>query len=264
MASGEARIMRAPPGPLEAGGHAGQIWDGNSLRMPFCWCPPGKFKMGEAPDQVDVTLNRGFWLGKTEVTQAQWQSVMETRPWERQQHVKSGPDYPATFVNWDDARSFCEKLTKDEQAAGRLPEGWEYRLPTEAQWTYACRAGTTSVYSFGDETSRLGDYAWFDANAKNAGEEFAHEVALKLPNAWGLYDMHGNVWEWCRDGYAAKLTGGSDPKVAVPQTPRVLRGGSWAQDATYCRCDDRRGQRPPGYRFYNLAFRVAAVRVKEY
>jgi len=260
MASGEARLMRAPPGPLEGGRQAGEEWDSNGQRIKFCWCPPGEFKMGEATNQVDVKLTKGFWLGKTEVTQGQWFAVMGTKQaeWGAKPDTKAGDDYPATWVSWDEATKFCEELTKQERAAGRLPDGWEYRLPTEAQWEYACRAGTQTAYSFGDDEKQLGDYAWYDANTKNAGEGYAHQVATKLPNPWGLHDVHGNVWEWCRDWHAAQLPGGTDPEVAERASNRVARGDSWSNDAGLCRSARRRGYTRE-FRLNYLGFRLALV-----
>ena len=166
--------------------------------------PPGKFRMGSPPeekdrekseDQVDVTIAKSFYLGTTEVTQGQWRTVMVTTPWKgRKGDVREGKDYPATFVSWYDAQEFCKKLGEMENAA--------YRLPTEAEWEYACRGGTTTRFSFGEDERTLGDYAWWgsfidDGNTKD--EFYAHEVGRKKPNPFGLYDMHGNVFEWCED-----------------------------------------------------------------
>ena len=153
---------------LTAGVEAGQQWQGNLLK--FCWCPPGRFTMGSPKnekdrsvneDQVSVTLTRGFWLGTYEVTQAQWNSVMKTRPWKGEDYVKEGDDYAASYISWEDAVKFCVELTKQDRLSGKLPAGWTYRLPTEAQWEYACRAGSKTQYGFGDDDSRLGNYGWY-------------------------------------------------------------------------------------------------------
>jgi formylglycine-generating enzyme required for sulfatase activity len=172
--------------------------------------------------------------------------------------VKEGDDYPATRVKWGDAMNFCQKLSEQECSAGRLPSDWKYTLPTEAQWEYACRAGTKSRFSFGDDESDLGEYAWFTANAGNAGEKSAHTVGQKKANPWGLNDMHGNVSEWCSDYYAKKLAGGTDPQGPSGGAGRVFRGGSWSFTASFCRSAFRfRG--PRNLRYYSLGFRVAAV-----
>ncbi len=159
---------------------AGETRDDNGLKLPLAWCPPGKFRMGSPPTElgrignegpVDVTLTKGFWLGQHGVTQSEWQRVMQTTPWSGQNYVKEGEDYPATYVSWEDAIRFCEKLTEMERDAGRLPVRWKYRLPTEAQWEYACRAGAKSRFSFGDDESDLPGYAWFTKNTDGADEK---------------------------------------------------------------------------------------------
>ena len=133
-------------------------------------------------------LTKPFWLGKTEITQGQFKKVMGTEPWLNQDSVQIGEDNAAS-VSWNDATAFCQRLTDQK--------GESYRLPTEAEWEYACRAGTTTSWSFGDDEEQLGQYAWFRGNA--SGEQYVHKVGLKKPNPWGLYDMHGNAWEWCSD-----------------------------------------------------------------
>ncbi|MCA9068597.1 MAG: formylglycine-generating enzyme family protein, partial [Planctomycetaceae bacterium] len=145
----------------------------------------------------------------SEVTQSQWQAVMGTRPWSGKEFVREGKDYPATYISWKDAISFCKKLTEVERRTRRLPAGWEYRLPTEAPWEYACRAGTTTAYGI-DDRSSFRNYAWHDGTVK--GEEYAHKVGQKRANAYGLHDMHGNLWEWCQDYYTEALPGGTDPE----------------------------------------------------
>jgi len=210
-------------GPKEAGGKK-QIT--NSLGMTFIYCPSGSFTMGspaaeqarfDNEAQVSVTISKGFYLGRTSVTQAQFKALMGATPWSGKDLVKEGDDYPATYVDWNDAAEFCRKLTARESQAGRLPKGYVCALPTEAQREYACRAGTTTAYSFGNDPSVLVDYAWWggslgDGNCKT--EQYAHRVGQKKPNPWGFCDLHGNLWEWCRDYYVAKLPGGTDPLVA--------------------------------------------------
>ncbi|QDU96245.1 Serine/threonine-protein kinase pkn1 [Lignipirellula cremea] len=229
--------------------------------MKLVFIPPGEFQMGSNDDQepVAVTLTQGFYLGETEVTQAQWTAVMETKPWTGETFIKEGPAYAASYISWNDAIDFCTKLTEQEHAAGRLAKGWRYALPTESQWEYACRAGTTTAYYFGDDPAHLGDYAWFYDNAYDIGAKYAHEVRLKKPNAWTLYDMHGNVWEWCRNGYQYDLPGGIDP-ASVEGSDRVYRGGSWNNAAGICRSAYRSGV-VPSSRIYDLGFRLAAVPV---
>ena len=149
---------------------------------------------------------------------------------------------------------------RSKSIAPAVFRNWEYRLPTEAQWEYACRAGTTTKYSFGDDASKLGDYAWFVDNAKNTDEAYAREVGQKLPNAWNLHDMHGNLWEWCVDWYQSDLPGGRDPEVAEEgsSSARVDRGGSWRVSAEVCE-SAYRDFSSPDFRYFNLGFRVAAV-----
>jgi len=146
---------------------------------------------------------------------------------------------PVEQVSWNDATNYCAQLTARERLAGRLPAGWAYRLPTEAEWEYACRAGTTNRYYYGDDTgyTQLANYAWYNANSGG----ITHPVGGKLPNRWGLYDMAGNVWEWCSDWYDDAYPGGSvtDPQGSVSGSHRVIRGGSWPNPANYCRSAQR-------------------------
>jgi formylglycine-generating enzyme required for sulfatase activity len=230
-------------------GHtAGQIRDDNPLKTRLVWIPPGDFTMGSPnheadrgndESQVHVSLTRGFWLGQHEVTQAEWRRLMATTPWSGKECVTEGDDYPATYVTWDEALRFCEIMTTEERAAGRLPEGWFYTMPTEAQWEYACRTGTTSRFSFGDSEGDLREYAWYSKNGWSADERYPHQVARKKANPWGLYDMHGNVWEWCRDWYTKELPGGTDPQGPPGSLPCVRRGGSWGSAAHDCRSASR-------------------------
>ncbi|MEI8383408.1 MAG: formylglycine-generating enzyme family protein [Planctomycetota bacterium] len=213
----------------------------------FRWCPPGTFTMGEESGVVEVELSSGFWLGETEVTHGQWRNVIGTAE-------KKVDESPLVDVSHDDAASFCQKLTIQERSAGRLPNGWKYSLPTEAQWEYGCRAGTKTTYSFGDSESQLEDYAWFQANSD--GEVI--RVGEKKPNNWGLRDMHGNVWEWSSDWWDSKLPGGRDPVGASSGSNRVLRGGGWFDVADSCRTAIRTNY-PYGNRRFYIGFRLAIV-----
>ena len=166
-------------------------------------------------------------------------------------------------MDWNDATAFCQKLTKREQNSAsrfKLKAGEAYRLPTEAEWEYACRAGTKTAYSFGDDEKQLGQYAWFDGNT--AGEQYAHAVGLKKPNLWGLYDMHGNVWEWCSDWHGSGLSGGTDPAGPGGDSGRVNRGGSWWYYPGLCRSANRLNY-VPSDRDHRLGFRVARSQLSQ-
>ena len=217
----------------------------NSIGMPLKLLLSGNFTMGDGSNAHKVTLTQPFMLGVHEVTQAQYEQVMGSNP-----SKFRGPQNPVETVSWNDALDFCQKLSAlpEELKAGRV-----YRLPTEAEWEYACRAGTTTKYSFGDDESQLGEYAWF---VGNAGRE-TRPVGLKQPNAWGLYDMHGNVWEWCADWYGGYPSGYvTDPTGPQSGSYRVIRGGSWG---TYFRPPASRDWDGPYRSYDDLGFRVACV-----
>ncbi|MFM7164493.1 MAG: formylglycine-generating enzyme family protein, partial [Planctomycetaceae bacterium] len=182
------------------------------------------------------------------VTQGQWKKVMGTEPWKEGGYVQEGDDYPAVYVSCNDAVEFCTKLSS--------MEGKVYRLPTEAEWEYVCRRGTTTAFSFGNDEAELGKYAWFDGNAWDIDERYAHRVAQKLPNPFGLYDMHGNVREWCSDWYGDyPSTPLTDPRGPGSGSSRVLRGGSWYYVPDFVRCASRLDDTPE-YRNGDLGFRV--------
>jgi formylglycine-generating enzyme len=247
------------------GAKAGQVRDDNGLKMKLVWCPPGKFMMGSPKDekkrnpnesQVEVTLTKGFWLGKYEVTQGQWKRVMRTTPWRGKKHVKVGDEYPVTYVSWLDEVQMCSELTSEERRARRLTPHWIYTLPTEAQWEYACRAGTTTRSVSGDSESDLSKYAWF--SGVDTDLDSPQPVGQKKANAFGLYDMHGNVYEWCRDWYSDRLPGGTDPEVTVGRWTRVYRSGSWSNGYWDSRSAFRGGS-TPDFRNEVFGFRVALV-----
>ncbi len=231
----------------------------NSVGMVLVPIPAGEFQMGspdsalaadgnEKPQHL-VKITKPFYLCVYEVTQQQYEKVMGTRPWQGKGYVQEGHDYPVSYVNWNDAVEFCRKLSEKE--------GVEYRLPTEAEWEYACRAGTTRNYSFGDDASKLGQYAWYNKNTWNVGEKYAHRVGQKLPNPWGLYDMHGNVWEWCQDWYALY---GNEKDISDPMGPtqgryRLLRGGSFTSQASLVRSAFRPNVLQPSFRGVATGFR---------
>ncbi len=229
----------------------------NSVGMKFIWLAPGSFAMGSpekeegrGKDEVPhkVTLTKGIFLGVTTVTQEQWQAVMGNNP----SHFKGEKNLPVENVSWDDSQEFCKKL----QAKDKKP----YRLPTEAEWEYACRAGTTTPFSFGETLSS--DQANFNGEEvygkgkKGAYRAHTTPVASFPPNAWGLYDMHGNVWQWCQDWY-----GEYSPKDVVDPTgastgeARVVRGGARYNSPTFCRCAQRHWY-VPSYRGSYVGCRV--------
>ena len=167
--------------------------------------------MGVEIEMIKIP-KKEYELSRTTVTQKQWCDVMDTKPWKGKLYVMEGDDYPAVYVSWNDTVAFCERLSQ--------MEGRTYRLPTEVEWEYACRAGATTAYYFGDNATELDKYAWFDKNTWDINENYPHRVAQKLPNKFGLYDMHGNVWEWCDDLFDKEY--------------RVLRGGSWYFSSVSC------------------------------
>ena len=236
----------------------------DKVDLDMIWINPGTFTMGSPEDELgrsgdedqhQVTLTQGYWLGKFEVTQAQYEAVMGTNPsnWK-------GADLPVEQVSWNDAMDFCAKLTAIEKAAGRLPEGYEYTLPTEAQWEYACRAGTTTALNSGKNLSdeaqcpEMDSVGWYDGNS----DEMTHPVGQKQPNAWGLYDMHGNVWEWCLDWYEEDYptSAVTDPTGPDTGSKRIIRGGTWYYYAIICR-SAYRNYSTPDYSDNDYGFRVA-------
>lgn len=179
-----------------------------------------------------ITLTNDYWLGRFEVTQEEFLSLMGRNP----SHFRSVTNHPVEKLSYLDAAAYCSALTTRENQQGRLPSGYQYRLPTEAEWEYACRAGTTNFFSFGDDRALASQYAW----TAEISESKTHPIGLKLPNPWGLHDMHGNVWEWVSDWFtnypAADLV---DPAGPPQGRFKIFRGGGWNQDAEFARSANR-------------------------
>ena len=258
------------------GSRAGDERDVGGVRL--CWCPPGKFTMGSPPGeadrrpdeaQVEVTLTRGFWMGKYEVTQGEWLRVAGAFP--ARQPTGEGGDFPVVEVSYLEAEEFCEKLTEQARNARTIPTDWAFRLPTEAQWEYACRAGTTTATAYGETlSSRQANFrgdVTYNGDEEGPSRNRAAAVGSYPANPWGLHDMHGNIFEWCRDWYHQTLPGGEDPDLSVaPGTPnrdgtysRVRRGGAWNDEGKYCRSAFRLRYEPER-RSDHIGFRVVAVR----
>ena len=223
--------------------------------------PPGRFWMGSPDGEKDrysdesprhrVLISKGFWLQKTEITQGQWRSVVGESPWSGKGYAKDNSVHAASYISWDDIKN---KL---------LPKlGDNFDFPTEAQWEYACRSGVTGRFYWGDDNgySEIGDYAWYVKNAWDIGERYAHAVAQKKPNAWGLYDMSGNVYEWCKDRYKNRYSGNEqvDPVCTSGSSSRVSRGGSWNNSARNCRSAYRCSY-SPDYRWSALGGRLQVI-----
>lgn len=230
------------------------------LKLDLRWVDAGTFLMGSPADeegrdraegpQTRVTLSRGFWLGRTEVTQGQYLALTGNNP---SRFTNAGPAAPVERVSWLEAMQLCAQLTGRERAAGRLPEGYVYSLPTEAQWEYACRAGTTGATA-GDLTAM----SWYDLNS----DETTHPVAQLTPNRWGFFDMSGNVLEWCFDWYG-NYPGGTvvDPAGPASGYFRMARGGSWRTRLDIGRSAARAGG-SPGRQDYTIGLRLALVPVR--
>ena len=232
----------------------------------------GSFQMGRTPGEQDsydredprhtVNIGYDFYMAKYELTKRQWQAVMGTTPWSGQSTVLNDPGSPAVNVSWiaiAGSGGFLEKLNQHLESTGQAVGGKPYRLPSEAEWEYACRAGTTTRYYWGDDPSyaQIGDYAWYAGNAYDVGERYAHVVGRKLPNSWGLYDMSGNVWEWCEDRYHSGYTGAptdGSAWVAGGGSYRVERGGGWSSRARRCRSAFRYNINP-SITYSSLGFR---------
>jgi formylglycine-generating enzyme required for sulfatase activity len=236
--------------------------------------PPGTFRMSSPTNEVDrymnegpqtdVTISRGYWMGKYEVTQGEYEAVMGNNPsyfngvrevWDESCQCTTNRDFgtdltrPVETVSWDDATEYCAKLTERERGAWRIATNAAYRLPTEAEWEYACRGWTSTRYSYGDDPgyTNLTNYAWYWDNS----DRQTHPVGQKLANPWGLHDMHGNVWEWCRDWWGDYPGGiALDPQGPLTGSVRVIRGGdwnNWVEPAGGCRSAYRDSYPDDGY-----------------
>jgi len=307
-----ARLSAAVPEHRIVGAVPGEPWRialSGTVSLELAWIPPGTFTMGspasqpgrradEGPQTV-VKITKGFWLGKTVVTVAQWKEVMgiglrdqltrrinddtpyvlngrkqplrELMKWSRDADpatylANESDALPMYFVSWNDAVAFSEKLTERERLTHDLPVGFAYMLPTEAQWEYACRAGTTDATYVGPtDAYALDKIAWYDANSANeyVGRAIGptksgpRDVARKQPNAWGLYDMYGNVWQWCHDWYGPYPGGvAADPRGPDDGTARVNRGGSFGS-GPYAERSACRGANPPEEASAYRGFRIA-------
>lgn len=258
--------LREPDNPWEQGrvGGVQSLALAAGAAMEFCWCPEGSFIMGSPPaelgrgadeSQVPVRISRGFWMGRTEVTQGQWMAIMGKNPSQNQ----SSLDLPVDSVTWTEAQEFVNALNAMSVASAP----WQVALPTEAQWEYACRAGTRSAFGFGDALN--GMQANCDGNDPYGTSmqgpyiRRSAQVGSYRPNAWGIHDMHGNVWEWCADRYSTTLSGGTDPMGPASGDERVDRGGGWANSAVNCRSANRSSFRPQTRSKY-LGLRLVVTR----
>ena len=223
------------------------------VQLPVRWVAPGSFDMGspasepnrlEDEVQHEVDLTDGYFIAETETTQEQWSSLMPRNPSSSQQARR-----PIENVSWDDSRRFCQELTRHQKSNGDLPEGWEWDLPTEAQWERACRAGTQGPFG-----GALASVGWYSGNSGGT----SHPVALKTANAWGLHDMHGNVAEWCRDWFSAYPTNRNnwrDPVGPIWSFAPVVRGGSFRSAEAECRSAARTAGLPDAVPNNSLGFR---------
>ena len=253
---------------------SGKTWIASlksGVNLEMNWVEPGTFTMGSSVSETghqdnetqhQVTLSKGFWLGKYEVTQGQYEAVMGNNPNPSAKDKGIGENYPVNNVSYNDALTFCRVLTEKERAEGRLSNEYKYTLPTEAQWEYACRAGTTTALYNGDQTeANLNEVAWYGESGGSANG-MVHIVGQKQANSWGFYDMYGNVWEWCLDWYGEYPNEAvTDPTGASTGSSRIYRGGGWKSALVEC-CSAMRGGNKLDLRVNDLGFRVALVPVQ--
>ncbi len=241
---------------------------GGGVKLEMVWIPAGIFKMGSRCEEIDrreredpihsVNISRDFYIGKYTVTQGQWKQIMGGNP----SKSSKGDDYPVENVSWEDCQEFIDKLNK-MSLLRNIHSMTQFKMPTEAQWEYACRAGTQTRFYWGDDPSYtfIDDYAWCEKNSGSA----THPVGLKNPNSFGLYDMSGNVWEWCQDWYESDyyrtlVDGAKDPSGPESGSNRVIRGGSWNYRLRSCRSAARYSSRP-SRRSGGLGFRLVILSV---
>jgi formylglycine-generating enzyme required for sulfatase activity len=271
--AGQPELRRDAPAPIAGRGDR-VLRLASDLALAMVYVPPGRFVMGSPesepghlPDerQHDVVLTQGFWLGRTEVTQRQWAAVMKRTVQEQRALAEGerrdaqsavsalpgeGPEHPIHYVAWDEAAEFCRRVNTLESEQGRVPAGYGYWLPTEAQWEYACRAGSGGPHGAG---GALDEMAWYASNADGV----THPVATKAPNAWGLFDMQGNVREWCADYYGEYARGTViDPYGPEAGDGRVARGGALGDPEQSCRAAQR-SYVPGNRRHPGLGLRLA-------
>lgn len=257
------------PGPAE-----GEEWIVSKVGMRLVYVAPGSYVMGsrgllmgillagtkdEEKPAHRVTISRGFWIGKYEVTHTEYEAIIGTNP---NPTYLRGDRYPVTCVSWTDAMTFCRNLTAAERVRDEVPAGYQYRLPSEAEWEFAARGGPYSKGYIYSGSNRLDEVAWYQGTSNH--EMTIHPVGQKKSNELGLYDMSGNVWEWCYDCYGNYaehcVANMKDPMGSASGLYRVRRGGEWGSDACDCRVA-RRGAQDRGYTDGGLGFRVALAPV---
>ena len=231
------------------------IWQDITLPDQLVWIPPGQFVMGSPDDESGRFMDEGpahttdvphgFWISRYEVTQKNYKELMGENP----SSTEDSPDLPVNRVTWHEAVEYCKRLTNAEGSIGRLPSGYVYRLPTETEWEYACRAGAKGAYSYGDSADSLSEYGWWAGNSGNQPEP----VGKLKPNTWGLYDMHGNLFEWCNDAYVAYPGGRA---FSTTGKMKVLRGGAYYCPSNILRSACRVEAQEPDYRWILAGFRV--------
>ncbi|MFN6143058.1 MAG: formylglycine-generating enzyme family protein [Pseudanabaena sp.] len=246
-------VPEPPSDPLKRGDNAFRDDFGNGIYLEMVRVPSGKFMLGAPPNEVgkrdqksplvDVRV-AAFYIAKFAVTQEQWVMMMGNNP----AHFRESLQAPMENISWIEAQDFCRRLT------ARSPYAYAYRLPSEAEWEYACRAGTNTAYHFGDSPAQLADYAWFVDNSNKRSQP----IGQKVPNPWGLYEMHGGVWEWCEDAWHDNFQGApADGSAWIEGNSgrRVRKGGSWSNEAKLCRSASR-DWHWQGDRYNDIGFRV--------